>query len=362
MDLSALALSKQYTNKVAAGITAARVEDNTIILTLVDGSEARCNLPAPKDGTNGQDGVSVIDLSIDNDGSLLCHMSDGSTIDAGYVPIADVKLEDYYTKEEINELSDDCYFVYLKSAGKTDEYNLAQMNKAIKYFSKKPIVIILNANTRGSSIAPRVFCMEYTTITDLTNYTGSLDWYSERTIVGQDDSTQGVYLEEGCSIIGVKITNGVVTEIDTDRSRSVTTEDFKLPVLSTSGKMAFTPTTDYHPATKKYVDDSITEINIPEVNLTDYYTKEEVNEAIENIDIPEVDLSNYYKKSEIGNITSLVGWRSDDTAISYFNRNPGIYDMLITSSIDDPATTVTVSGSNLKVLLQMVKNHEDKCF
>ena len=103
MDLSALALSKQYTNKVAAGITAARVEDSTIILTLVDGSEARCNLPAPKDGTNGQDGVSVINLSIDNDGSLLCHMSDGSTIDAGYVPMADVKLEDYYTKEEVNE-------------------------------------------------------------------------------------------------------------------------------------------------------------------------------------------------------------------------------------------------------------------
>ena len=97
MDITTLSLAKKYTNKVAAGITAARVEGSSIILTLTDGTEAVCQLPAPKDG------ISVINLSIDNDGSLLCHMSDGSTIDAGYVPTIDPDLTNYYTKKEVDD-------------------------------------------------------------------------------------------------------------------------------------------------------------------------------------------------------------------------------------------------------------------
>ena len=97
MDITTLSLAKKYTNKVAAGITAARVEGSSIILTLTDGTEAVCQLPTPRDG------ISVIDLSIDTDGSLLCHMSDGTTIDAGYVPIVDPDLTNYYTKEEIDK-------------------------------------------------------------------------------------------------------------------------------------------------------------------------------------------------------------------------------------------------------------------
>lgn len=103
MDVSTLSLSKSYTDNVAAGITAARVEGNTIVLTLVDGSEARCDLPVPADGKDGKDGISVVDLSIDKDGSLLCHMSNGTTIDAGYVPTVDPDLTNYYTKSEVNQ-------------------------------------------------------------------------------------------------------------------------------------------------------------------------------------------------------------------------------------------------------------------
>lgn len=97
MDITTLSLAKKYTNKVAAGITAARVEGSSIILTLTDGTEAVCQLPTPRDG------ISVIDLSIDTDGSLLCHMSDGTTIDAGYVPTVDPDLTNYYTKNEIDK-------------------------------------------------------------------------------------------------------------------------------------------------------------------------------------------------------------------------------------------------------------------
>ena len=112
MDVSTLSLSKSYTNNVAAGITAARVEGNSIILTLVDGSEAVCDLPVPadgkdgidgKNGADGKDGVSVTNLSIDTDGSLLCHMSDGRIIDAGYVPTVDPDLTNYYTKKQVDD-------------------------------------------------------------------------------------------------------------------------------------------------------------------------------------------------------------------------------------------------------------------
>lgn len=80
MDITTLALAKNYANKVAAGFSSVVVEGSKIIFTLNDGTKTTMNIPTPNDG------ISVVDLEIDNDGSLLCHMSDGTTIDAGYVP------------------------------------------------------------------------------------------------------------------------------------------------------------------------------------------------------------------------------------------------------------------------------------
>lgn len=99
MDLIALAVAKNYTNKVAAGITTAKVEGNSIILTLVDGSEAICTLPAPANGKDGIDGLSVTNMTIDKDGSLLCHMSDESVIDAGKVP----SIETEYSYNDLKD-------------------------------------------------------------------------------------------------------------------------------------------------------------------------------------------------------------------------------------------------------------------
>lgn len=55
--------------------------------------------------------------------------------------------------------------------------------------------------------------------------------------------------------------------------------------------------TDEYFATIGYVDDAIADIDIPEVDLTDYATKTYVNEAVESIDVPEVDLTDYVTKS-----------------------------------------------------------------
>lgn len=99
MDVITLSLAKKYANKVAAGYSSVRVDGMNLIFTLNDGSEVTMTIPAPE---NGKDGISVQDLTIDTDGSLLCHMSDGTTIDAGFVPTVDPDLTNYYTKEEVD--------------------------------------------------------------------------------------------------------------------------------------------------------------------------------------------------------------------------------------------------------------------
>lgn len=62
-------------------------------------------------------------------------------------------------------------------------------------------------------------------------------------------------------------------------------------IIGTNNKYAFTPTSDYHPATKKYVDDSIAAIDIPEgggADLTGYATEEYVDNAIANVPIKQI--------------------------------------------------------------------------
>ena len=86
MDITTLSLAKKYANKVAAGFSKVEVQGNNLIFTLNDGTKATMTVPTPE---KGSDGISVVDVSIDTDGSLLCHMSDGSTIDAGKVPTVD---------------------------------------------------------------------------------------------------------------------------------------------------------------------------------------------------------------------------------------------------------------------------------
>ena len=99
MDLMSLAAAKSYANKVTAGFKNVELNGMNLIFTLLDDTKATVTIPAPADG---KDGISVQNLTIDNDGSLLCHMSDGSVIDAGYVPTVDPDLTNYYTKKEVD--------------------------------------------------------------------------------------------------------------------------------------------------------------------------------------------------------------------------------------------------------------------
>lgn len=271
MDLISLAAAKNYTNKVAAGITAARVEGNSIILTLVDGTEAKCSLPVPKDG------ISVVDLSIDNDGSLLCHMSDGSTIDAGYVPMADVKLEDYYTKEEVDlkvpyEISDTNATVTVKN--KTFSLSSSIVQQLVDYVASwtnveidinRPVKICFGRYNQGSQqLIESTF---YGHGTGSSSSSGSMrakkyllyaiepeSWYNGGNNAGRTciayvdlwisgDAETGYTLQTGSSYLkaGYMFSNYALAE----------------NVLPKNNTSSYTPTGDYNPATKKYVDDAI---------------------------------------------------------------------------------------------------------
>ena len=99
MDIITLALAKKFATKVAAGFSNVEVDGLDIIFTLNDGSQVTLTVPEPADG------VSVVDMNIDDDGSLICTMSDGTTIDAGGVPfVKPEKGVDYWTEEDKAEI------------------------------------------------------------------------------------------------------------------------------------------------------------------------------------------------------------------------------------------------------------------
>lgn len=57
-------------------------------------------------------------------------------------------------------------------------------------------------------------------------------------------------------------------------------DETPVSVLTTDNNIEYIPTGDYNPATKKYVDDSIANINIPEADLTGLATEEYVNTQV----------------------------------------------------------------------------------
>lgn len=56
-------------------------------------------------------------------------------------------------------------------------------------------------------------------------------------------------------------------------------------ILEPNNTVAYTPTSDYNPATKKYVDDVVANIDVPDVDLSDYYNKTEVDDKLLTVDV-----------------------------------------------------------------------------
>lgn len=99
MDIIDIALAKNFAKKMAAGFTNVEVDGMTINFTLIDGSTISLTVPTPADG------VSVTDLEIDENGDLICSMSDGTEINAGKA--LPQKGIDYFTTEDIEEIENE---------------------------------------------------------------------------------------------------------------------------------------------------------------------------------------------------------------------------------------------------------------
>ena len=105
MDIVTYALCKKLAAGAVSGISNLEVQDNTLIITQNNGSQVTMDFPVPEDG------VSIENIELDTDGSLLCYLSNGEIIDAGTVPAVKgdpghtpVKGVDYFTEAEIEEL------------------------------------------------------------------------------------------------------------------------------------------------------------------------------------------------------------------------------------------------------------------
>lgn len=105
MDIVTYALCKKIAAGAVSGISNLEVQDNTLIITQNNGSQVTMDFPVPEDG------VSIENVELDSDGSLLCYLSNGTVVDAGTVPAVKgdpgytpVKGVDYFTEAEIEEL------------------------------------------------------------------------------------------------------------------------------------------------------------------------------------------------------------------------------------------------------------------
>ena len=81
--IEAYILAKKAADSAATGISDIKLDGNTLVYTLKDGTELRMEIPLPQ---NGKDGVSVKSAKIGENNHLIFTLSDDSTIDAGELP------------------------------------------------------------------------------------------------------------------------------------------------------------------------------------------------------------------------------------------------------------------------------------
>lgn len=99
MDIVTYALCKKIAESAVSGIKNLSVSGTTLTIETNDGQTIDIVFPTPADG------VSIVGAYIDNYRHLICDLSDGSSVDAGEVPMyIPQKGVDYYTEQEKDEL------------------------------------------------------------------------------------------------------------------------------------------------------------------------------------------------------------------------------------------------------------------
>lgn len=99
MDIVTYALCKKIAAAAVSGISGMTVDGQTLSITTKDGQVLTIDFPTPEDG------VSITDVTIDENNHIICTMSNGTTEDAGEVPMyIPQKGKDYYTEEDKKEI------------------------------------------------------------------------------------------------------------------------------------------------------------------------------------------------------------------------------------------------------------------
>ena len=98
MDIVTLALAKKFAAKVASGFSHVEVDGLNIIFTLNDGSQVTLTVPEPVSD------ISITDMNIDNDGNLICTMSNGKTLNAGRIKFNPKGIYDNSTQYSLFDL------------------------------------------------------------------------------------------------------------------------------------------------------------------------------------------------------------------------------------------------------------------
>lgn len=81
--LVAYILARKLVAGAASGISNIVLNGNVLEFQFKDGTSASMTIPLPEDG---EDGVSVTDIVVNDNGHLICSLSNGTSIDAGDIP------------------------------------------------------------------------------------------------------------------------------------------------------------------------------------------------------------------------------------------------------------------------------------
>lgn len=241
--------------------------------------------------------------------------------DTGWEHIGDtsVDLSDYYTKDEANEelakkqdnltagknitiennvisASGGNYTIFENyNEWDTSENRIAFFTEVVNVLKegKRAIILPKYQNSQGNEVlVNNMYTSPDVSNINLSTYTGAIRFRSQRfSSVNVAGIYSEVYNYSSAYFIVIRLTNGVVTNVSTPESYLYNAG--ALPILSKSNDSPYTPTKDYHPSTKKYVDDSLKSfVPTPEVymvvkenslnpmTITDESTLELVSNAI----------------------------------------------------------------------------------
>ena len=262
-----------------------------------------------------------------------------------------INLDNYYTKEEADVLINSKSTIYKwdGKASSTTPSNLALFQKAlddIKNGCTPLISVDYYNNTIFDYEKGVILAFPDLSNKNLATYTGSIYLYGPRHHYLIEDNKYNTKLALGYKQVNaeIKVTNGVVTEVSKIVYNAGSTV-YGPNVLQCDNVAEFTPTSDYNPATKKYVDDSVANAGSSGESITYIEDNSSSNPFIFEEHEPGIYVfsDQPYVKARASN-TSQTVLRSIDNII-YLLKKP---------LADDPVDTVIANYTTNSLIIAIV--------